>query len=470
VSRLIVLHTNDIHGRADALARIATLVERVRRDRADAAVLYVDAGDVEDTTNRLSNVTKGAAMLRLLDRAGCQAAAVGNAWILRYGPNVLAHQAAAVRFPCLLANLREAGGSLLPGVEASALLEVGDVRVGLIGVTATVWGDGRHVYREVFGVEELDVVPLVRDHAAALKQDGADVVLLLSHLGLADDRAVAAAVAGAVDVVVGAHSHDLLPSGEAIGGVLVTHAGAFGEHFGSIELELSDGAVDVRDVRVIAVGDDTPLHPAIAAELEAIAAEVEVQLDEVVGELVDALNYASDRECAAASFMADVLRERMGAEVGVATAGASFTGPLPAGPVRRRTLFDVCPSPGNPCVALLTGAQLRDLIARGLEPQRAAETPRPLRGTPQGLLHLSGAEVRDGVLFVDGRPVEADRRYRVAGSDWELDVVGGYADPAWLLEVDYDVPTILREAVEDYLRAHRRVGRPPKRLHGQLGA
>jgi 2',3'-cyclic-nucleotide 2'-phosphodiesterase (5'-nucleotidase family) len=468
VSRLLILHSNDIHGRADGLARIGTLVERLRRENGDSAVLYLDAGDVEDATNRLSNVTKGTAMLRLLDRAGCQAATVGNASILRYGPDVLEEQARSVRFPYLLANLRTPAGALLPGVEPAALLEIGNVSIGVTGVTATTWGDGRHVYQDVFGLSEVDVEPLVREQAGLLRQQGAGVVVLLSHLGLPGDREVAAAAQGVVDLVIGAHSHDLLPHGEVVGDVLVTQAGAFAEHLGVVELEARDGFVEVRDVRVLPVPEDTPPHPAIAHEADAIAAEVEAHLAEVIGELADPLDYSSDRECAAGSFMADVLRERMKADLAVATAGASFVGPLPAGQLRRGTLFDVCPSPGNPGVAVLTGTQLRELVARGLAPARAAQTPRPLRGTPQGLLHLSGAEVRDGTLHVGGRPVEGGRTYRVAGSDWELDVLGGYADPSWGLDVEYDVPTILREAVEDYFEAHPLVRRPPRRLHGSL--
>jgi hypothetical protein len=62
--RLTILHTNDIHGHQARLAQIATIVERVKAN-ADHTVLYLDAGDVEDTTNRLSNLTKGTAMHRL---------------------------------------------------------------------------------------------------------------------------------------------------------------------------------------------------------------------------------------------------------------------------------------------------------------------------------------------------------------------------------------------------------------------
>ena len=59
-ARLIVLHTNDIHGRVEGLARIATLVARIRAENPGTPVLYFDCGDVEEPSQRISNLTKGA--------------------------------------------------------------------------------------------------------------------------------------------------------------------------------------------------------------------------------------------------------------------------------------------------------------------------------------------------------------------------------------------------------------------------
>src|SRR5262249_51515430 len=86
MQRLILLHSNDIHGRVTGLARIATLVAQTRYAHPEIPVLYFDLGDIEDTTNRLSNLTKGVAMHRLLSTAGCNAAVIGNATTIRYGP------------------------------------------------------------------------------------------------------------------------------------------------------------------------------------------------------------------------------------------------------------------------------------------------------------------------------------------------------------------------------------------------
>ncbi len=44
-SHLIILHTNDIHGRVEGLSRIATIVERIRAENQDVPVLFFDLGD-----------------------------------------------------------------------------------------------------------------------------------------------------------------------------------------------------------------------------------------------------------------------------------------------------------------------------------------------------------------------------------------------------------------------------------------
>ena len=461
-----MFHTNDIHGRVNGIARLATMLERARAE-ADAPVLYLDAGDVEETRNRLSNLTKGVAMHRLLRVAGCDAVAVGNGIVLRYGIGPLLDQARAAGYPQLAANLL-LDGRTVPGCEPSALLDAGGIRVGVVGLSPADWPD---MYEGVFGLEIPDAATVVRAEAATLRQAGAEVVIVLSHLGLPPDQELAAQLDGEVDLIVGAHTHHLLPDGERVDGVTIVQAGEFAEHLGRVELEVDGDGARVVDVQVEPVALATPQHPAVDEEVAAIEAELEAHLAEVVGELLGPLELRDDAECSAANFMADVVRERMQAEVGVMTSGAAFDDGLPAGPLTRGALYEACSSPGNPGAANLTGAQLVQLVARGLDPELAQDSPRSFRGAKRGLMHLSGAEVRDGRLLVGGAEVDPDRTYLVAGSDWELDSFGGYADEAWGLDVRYALPTtIMREAIEDRLRDRPQVTPPEPRVHSPLDA
>lgn len=460
--RLTLLHTNDIHGREKGIARVATLVERIRAETLHP-VVYVDAGDVEESSRRLSNLTKGAAMHRLLSAAGCAAHTAGNAAWQRYGPQELAQHAEAAAYPMLLANFRDGEGGRVAGMQDAALLDAGGIAVGAVGVTAPMFLDDDFD----FGVTSLPEEPLVRALAAGLRSRGAELVLLLSHLGLERDRELAAELYGAVDLIVGAHSHDVLPEGEWVAGIPIVQAGCYAEYVGRVELEL-DGGVRVVSMSVVPVSVETPEHRAVTAAAAAIEPEIEELLGAVIGQLAAPLELSGDRECRIASWLADVLRERMAAEVGLVCAGAGFDASLGAGPLTRGALWGACSSTANPGVTAMSGEQLLAVVRRGTDPVFAATTAGALRGAPRGLLHLSGAELRDGVLLVGGEPVEPTRSYRVAGGDWELAHYGGYVERDWKLQVTYDFPTIMREALEEHLSDHPVVEPPLPRLHGAL--
>jgi 2',3'-cyclic-nucleotide 2'-phosphodiesterase (5'-nucleotidase family) len=152
----------------------------------------------------------------------------------------------------------------------------------------------------------------------------------------------------------------------------------------------------------------------------------------------------------------------------VVTSTVAFDRGLDPGPLTRGALHEACSTSANAGVTEMSGAQLRELVAIGLDRAFAADTPRAHRGRRRGLLHLSGAEVRDGNLRIAGQPVQPERHYRVARSDWELDTYGGYAKPEWELQIRYDMPYILREIIEEHLERHPVVTPPAPRIDGGL--
>jgi 2',3'-cyclic-nucleotide 2'-phosphodiesterase (5'-nucleotidase family) len=229
-----------------------------------------------------------------------------------------------------------------------------------------------------------------------------------------------------VDVIVGAHSHDELPEGVRVGSVTIAQAGKFADHLGRIDVV--DGEIRAS---LIEVTDDVPQHPRV---LEAIA-DAERDLDDSLDEMIAVLEAPLD-----AQWIAEMLRVRMGAEVGLVVSGAALDRPLPAGPLRRRELWEACHSTANPAVVELTGAQLAHILERGGDPEFQRTTSGPLRGKPRGTLCVAG---------VDG--VDRNRTYIVAATDFELEHYGGMVEEAWQLSVRYDFPTIVREAIEDWL-------------------
>lgn len=454
MQRFLILHTNDIHGRSENFARVLTLIEQLRAENPEKTVLYFDSGDCEDVSNRLSNLTKGRSMYRLLGLAKPTAAACGNGSLLRYGVEVLADHAKDIGCPLLMANILMGDGAVVPGLRATALVDIDGFRLGLIGLNAP-WG----LYADMFGLHLADPYAITRLYAGDLRLAGAQAVVVLSHLGLGEDefasgndRELATHVLGLVDIILGAHSHDLLPEGEWVGDVLISQSGKHAKHLGCIEAVWDGERFEIERVRVIPITEDIPPAPRLQAEEAKIEAEVDAYLGTVIGELSTPLDWSVTAECGTANLMADALRHRFNADIGVVVAGQAFKGGFDVGPLTRRALWDASDSTGTPGVVTMTGEQVVIMIQRGLDVERAAEQPRTLRGRARGLLHISGARLVDGVGWIHNAPIEPERLYRVAGSDYELAYQFGYVQEAWGLQPAFPTPSvILREALEAYL-------------------
>lgn len=83
-----------------------------------------------------------------------------------------------------------------------------------------------------------------------------------------------------------------------------------------------------------------------------------------------------------------------------------------------------------------------------------------MRGVPIGWPNVAGltltfdSALPDGfAAFVDNQPLQAERIYRVAATDLEFSDFVGYLNLTDD-EVDYEVPTIVPEVIEDYIAAH----------------
>jgi 5'-nucleotidase len=120
---------------------------------------------------------------------------------------------------------------------------------------------------------------------AKLRAAGAEVVVLLSHLGLSSDTAVGEAVDG-IDVIVGAHDHYELdepvevrsPSGRR---VLIVQSGPYYTNVGRLRLELRGGKVHLADYHLVPVGDRVRPDPGVEALVSQLKAGIEASFGPV---------------------------------------------------------------------------------------------------------------------------------------------------------------------------------------------
>jgi 2',3'-cyclic-nucleotide 2'-phosphodiesterase (5'-nucleotidase family) len=461
MTQLTILHTNDLHGRLQQLERIAALAKRIRSEvqaRGGFCVLW-DAGDAEDTTLLESSMTKGSAVSALMRAAGYELATLGNTTPMRYGPQVIPGLAKRFGQTLLAANMFNAAtGQLLDGLSPYTIQKFGDTAVGIIGLTTP--GSVYSVFKDLCLGEPIAILP---DLIAQVRGQGAQMVVLLSHLGFSDDQKVAEQVTG-LDVIIGAHSHTEINPPLVVNGSIITQAGDYGRFLGRLVLEINAGGKIIQHHgELIPIGEDIPLDATVQAAYEVERESVRAMTLRVIGELNAPIDTASDRECVAGNLLADALLVRTpDAEMALVLAGHWRSG-LPVGPVTLGALNTAIRSTANPARVELTGEQILHFLRESLKPENAARKPSNLRGVALGWPHVAGITVQYDPNAPDSLEVRLRDRllnpngnYVVAGTDLEFWDAPGY--PGYLAlpehQIDLDVPTIIPEIMEDYLTQH----------------
>jgi len=175
-----IFHTNDMHGRLDAMARLSAYARRLRAEaESEGRLLFFwDAGDASDRRVRLCSVTKGAAFSPILNAMGYTLQTMGNAISLPYGPQAMADVAERADFPVLAANCRDGRKPMPEGLQEYVLIPLPHgLTMGVIGLTAP-WGG---MY-EIFGLHFPDFLAVARRLVKRLRKQGAAPIVVLSQL------------------------------------------------------------------------------------------------------------------------------------------------------------------------------------------------------------------------------------------------------------------------------------------------
>ncbi len=423
--------------------------------------ILLDAGDAEDARSVESDVTKGAAIYRLLRVMGYDAAVVGNGLLLSYGPGVLAHLHAATNLPLLCANLltRDLHPTPVPGTLPTRIISCGPVRIGLIGLTTEI----KETYERFYGVRQPNTFEIAQQQLNALRTQGCQVIGALSHLGYERDVELAETVPD-LSFIIGGHSHARLVVPRVIYGVPICHAGDCARYLGRLDLVLDEhGKLQEWSGQLLPVRPELPADEEASAAWTLIQQDVERKLELEIGELTAPADRADDRLSAAGQIVAEALRERANADVGMCVSGHLRQG-LPQGCITLRDLVAACRSAVNPGVVDVTGAQLLRALEHGADPDVWHRRPRSMLGSLIGVLQTSGLRYdidpaapygkRVSNVLIDGRPVDPAATYRVAATDFELRPPRGYFPDLRADDVTLDVSRVLREVLQDYLHRH----------------
>ena len=409
-TRLTFLHFNDAYQISPrrglgGMGPMATLIQR-ERARAPQSVLTF-GGDLI-SPSLLSGITKGAHMVEFANALRLQVAVLGN-HEFDFGPEVLAQRIGESKFPWLGANVLGTDGKLFPGVSGTKILPMGPVKVGFFGL---VTPEARLYIRGGMPVNFAPFLPAARMAVAQLRQEGAQLIVALTHMNLAEDQQLVREVRG-LHLVLGGHEH--IPITVYERGVLILKAGSDAEFLGVADLDVvieKGRTTAVPSWRLVA-NYGVVADPAV----QTLVRKYEQQLEREMGQPIGTTETAMDShaatvrlgEAAIGNLVADAIRGATGADVALVNGGGlRGNKDYPAGAtISARDIFSEMPFGNVVLVLEAKGSDIKAMLEHGLS--RAGQE---FGGFPQ----ISGVKV----VFDPAKPA-GQRIESVLVGEWALD-------------------------------------------------
>ncbi|HEY0524725.1 MAG TPA: hypothetical protein VGD08_15125, partial [Stellaceae bacterium] len=134
-AHVTLLHVNDVYQIAPVkgLGGLAELSTLLKRERAAHPGAITTVGGDFLSPSILSGLVKGAQMVELFNAIGVDYVTFGN-HEFDFGPDVTRQRIAESRFVWLGTNVLGGDGKVFPGAVTTATRQVGDVKLGFIGL------------------------------------------------------------------------------------------------------------------------------------------------------------------------------------------------------------------------------------------------------------------------------------------------------------------------------------------------
>jgi len=428
-----LLLVNDIYKMSEQKGRggFARLAAIARAERAAGVpMLYAHAGDMY-SPSLMSGFDQGAHTVELLNVVPPDIFVPGN-HEFDFGKANYFERAAQAKYPMFAANLRLADGTRINSHFDRKIYDLGPVKVGVFGVTIAA----TPLMSQGEGFQFLDEMATVREQSKALKDEGADIIVAVTHTDFTRDLEIQRS--RLVDVLLTGHDHDLRISFD--GRTVMVESGEEGETVTAVDMycvvEQKDGkrSVTWRPVfRPIESAFVTP-DPETLAIVKKYEAELSQQLDVTLGATTHELDSRSamvrSQETAMGNLIADAIRDSTGADIAITNGGGIRANRQYAAgsSLSRRDILSELPFGNATVMVEITGKDVRDALENGLSQvdNRAGRFPQ-VSGLKLVYDPKATAGNRIVSLEIGGKPYDPGAKYKVASNDFMFTGGDGYA-------------------------------------------
>lgn len=356
-------------GKIGGFAYIASIINRQRNVLLNKTLL-LDSGDSWHGTVvpvRLG----GSPVVEVMNAMGYDAMVPGNVEFF-YDKPTLEKLFAAAQFPIVAANFYDAEWQQrvkLQNVHPYIIKKKNGLKIAIIGMTYHWMAKVSHHPQWSFG---LRTVEIQEDINHLKKNEQVDLIIVLSHMGWKVDARYAELVSG-IDVIVGAHTHDILYRPTIIHNrasnqsVLVVQSGSHGKMLGQLDLQVRNKRISsfTQTLFPIRTQEITP-DPDIQTLITKLRAPYKAELERVIGKTTTILYRQGTWQSTADNLVTDALRARSGQQVAIAQPGRYGATILP-GPITVEDIYNLVPTESPVYHMQFRGHELRSMLESAID-------------------------------------------------------------------------------------------------------
>lgn len=444
IKTIVILSTNDVHGAIEAFPRLATFVESVRS--ADTAtVLLVDAGD-RWTGNPYTDLAekRGYPIIELMNTLGYDYATIGN-HEFDNGQELLDERLKETKFKVMVSNMEVGNSPYLKGLPKYFILDTIGIKIAMFGLVTNYENGHPEGKPEIFeGLSFTD--PVTEASSYKSLRDSADLFIAITHIGARPDSVLAAGMPE-LDLIVGGHSHTVIPVGKKVSNTLITQAGANLNYVGVTTIKMQGAKILGIDNRLVRL-DSIELSPKYSRMVEVYKRNP--YLDQKVGSVAEDMD-----KTAIMNWLTDAIRTKTKTEIVFYNTGGVRLSSLNRGDIKIADIFSLEPFSSMMYTFDMTPDQIKTLIinkfnSNGKISQRIDLYP---SGVTYKIVRDDSGSGTD-VIFT---PKLTKAKYRVALSD--------YVKAAYLFDLQgqgKSTETMLTDLLQENLKKHSPIKSNPK--------
>lgn len=427
-SEFVILFTNDFHSQIEPMddgkggvLRLKALVDSVRT--AEPYVLMADAGDLVQGTYYFS-LFNGVVEMKMLDALKYDIRTIGNHEFDKKMTG-LGEMFALSKVPAVASNYDFTATALSQYVQPTRMVNAGGIKVGFIGLNVRLLNLVDPKACE--GVVWQDAVNVADTYAGQLRDQGADIVIALSHLGYEANSSAYYYDRGLVqktrniDMIIGGHSHTTLRKADYVTDldgdlVPVVQTGSRGANLGYAKINLGENGKPTFEYRLIPVNSrlDNRVDPSFSDIIDSYAAEVEEKMNEKIAYSPNNITRSGTLQSRLGNLTADGLvwmaKEYfdVDADVGISNSGG-IRANISQGDVTLGDVYAVYPFDNVLSVVDMKGSDLKDMF------NAVAAGGLPISGGVRMVVTGNGG-VRS--VTVNGKAIVDSQTYKVATIDY----------------------------------------------------